>query len=248
MFGMGGRGWRVGVETEPISMEEEKMRECTFLLLNIVLQAHIHDRWKWLDPSQGYSVCGAYQFLTSANAPLDQERTDNVWHNLIPLKVSLFVWRLLRNRLATRDNLVRQRVISDELIMCPAGCGFREEADHLFLGCATLSSVWSLVWHWLQISSVNSCVIHDHFHHFCRMAGMPRSSHSFFKVISFACVWNTWKERNNRVFNNKASDPNTILDNVKLTSFLWLKAHLPSFVFAFQDWRRHTLLCMGVVN
>jgi hypothetical protein len=89
-------------------------------------------------------------------------------------------------------------------------------------------------------------LIRDHFHHFCNMAGMPRTSHSFFKVIWYACVWNIWKDRNNRVFNNKTSDPNIILDSVKLTSFLWLKAHSPSFVFDFQDWWRHPLLCMGL--
>jgi hypothetical protein len=126
--------------------------------INVVLQDHVHDRWKWLpDPTKGYSVREAYHLLTSGVAPLGREHIDNVWHNLIPLKVSLFVWRLLRNRLPTRDNLVRRRVINEELILCPAGCGIREEVDHLFLGCATLSSVWPLVWHWLQISSVNSC-------------------------------------------------------------------------------------------
>lgn len=183
----------------------------------------------------------------SADAPLARERVDNVWHNHIPLKVCLFVWRLLRNRLPTRDNLVWRRVINEELISCPTGCDFHETADHMFLGCVTLSSVWPLVWQWIQISSVTSCVLCDHFYHFCYMAGMPRSSHSFFKVIWFACAWTIWKERNNRVFNNQTSDPHTILDKVKLTSFLWLKAHSPSFVYDYYDWWRHPLLCMGVV-
>jgi len=131
-----------------------------------------------------------YQFLTTADAPLGRERTNNVWHNLIPLKVSMFGWRLPCNRLPTRDNLLRQRVVSDELIVCPTGCGVREEADHLFLGCATLSNVWSLVWHWLQISSATSCVIRDHIYQFNHMVGMPQSTHSFFKVIWFACICN----------------------------------------------------------
>jgi hypothetical protein len=226
VFWLGGGGgawvWRCRL----LAWEEEETRECTILLLNVVLQAHVHDRWKWLpDPTQGSSVRGAYHFLTFADGPLGRERIDNVWHNHIPLKVSLFVLCLLRNHLPTRDNLVRQRVINNELVSCLAGCGVLEEADHLFLGCIMLISVWSLVWQWLQISSINSCVLCDHFYHFCHMAGMPRSSHSFFKVIWFACVWNIWKERNNRVFNNNTSDPNTISDNVKLTSFLWLKAH-----------------------
>jgi len=92
--------------------EEEEVRECSVLLHNVVLQAHVHDRWKWLlDHIQGYSVHGAYQFLTSADAPLNRERIVDVWHNQIPLKVSLFAWHLLCNRLSTKDNLVCKGVI-----------------------------------------------------------------------------------------------------------------------------------------
>jgi hypothetical protein len=94
--------------------EEEEVRECSVLLHNVVLQTHVHDRWKWLlDPIEGYSVRGAYQFLTFADAPLDRELIDNVWHNHIPLKVSLFTWRLLRKRLPTKDNMVRRGVIQE---------------------------------------------------------------------------------------------------------------------------------------
>lgn len=49
------------------------------LLHNIVLQDHVHDKWKWLlDPIHGYSMRGAYQFLTFADEPLDRDLIDNV--------------------------------------------------------------------------------------------------------------------------------------------------------------------------
>lgn len=42
-----------------LAWEEDSVRECTLLLLSIVLQEHIRDRWKWLlDPVQGYSDVG----------------------------------------------------------------------------------------------------------------------------------------------------------------------------------------------
>jgi len=93
------------------------------------------------------------------------------------------MWRLLRNQLPTKDNFVRMGVVYEENSLSPAGCGSHETADHLFLGFETLGSVWPLVWQWLQISSVSSCLICDHFFHFCHLAGMLQSSHSFFKVI-----------------------------------------------------------------
>jgi len=55
------------------------------------------------------------------------------------------------------------------------------------------------------------------------MAGLPRVTHSFFKVIWRACVWIVWKERNNIIFNNKAWDLTQVLENVKFISFSWLQ-------------------------
>jgi len=59
----------------------------------------------------GYSVREAYQFITTPDEPVDRGLIDDVWHKQVPLKVSVFVWRLFRNRLPTKDNLVRQRVL-----------------------------------------------------------------------------------------------------------------------------------------
>ena len=44
-----------------------------------------------------------------------------VWHNNVPLKVSIFAWRLLRNRLPTRQNLVHRGILSDTAASCLLG-------------------------------------------------------------------------------------------------------------------------------
>ena len=165
------------------------MWECSALLHNIVLQDNIHDRWKWLlDPVHGYSVCGTYHFLTASEEPMDRSLIDDVWHKQVQSTVSLFVWRLLRNILPTKDNLVRRRVLQPTDNMCVEGCGYSETVDHLFLGCGIFGDIWLLVWQWLGIYYVSSGVLRDHFVQFTRKAGMPRFSHSFLKVIWLACV------------------------------------------------------------
>jgi len=73
--------------------------------------------------------------------------------------------------------------------------------------------------------------IQDHFYQFSHMAAMPRSSRSFFTVIWLACVWVIWKERNSRVFNNKAADTLIIIDRIKLTSFFMVKSTFIHFQF-----------------
>jgi len=135
-------GWERLWRRRLLAWEEESVRECYVLLHNIVLQENVEDTWRWLlDPIHGYSVRGAYCFLTTSSELVDRSQVVNIWHKHIPSKVSLFVWRLLRNRLPTKDNLVRLSVLSREDAVCVSGCGSQETTTHLFLGCDVFGSL-----------------------------------------------------------------------------------------------------------
>ncbi|RHN46925.1 putative reverse transcriptase zinc-binding domain-containing protein [Medicago truncatula] len=104
----------------------------------------------WLpDPLVGYSVRGSYHLLTSRHVPLRDHASSLIWHKQVPLKVSLFAWRLLRDRLPTKANLVQRRVLDSEASLCVLDCGMSETAQHLFLSCDAFSSFWPLVRNWL---------------------------------------------------------------------------------------------------
>jgi len=244
-WNVGGRAWEW--RRRLLAWEEESVGECSVMLLNVVLHDIVHDTWRWLlDHIHGYSVRGAYHFLTTSGSTVDRHLVDDVWHKLIPSKVSVFVWRLLRDRLPTKDDLARRRIIQATDTACPTACGMLETAKHLFLDCGTFGSIWSLVFHWLGISSVIGGELRHHFLQFTHMAGLPRSTHLHLRVIWFASVWVIWKERNNRVFNNVVTAPPILLEKIKLNSFLWLKSKRAHFSYSYHDWWKHPLLCMGV--
>jgi len=71
-----------------------------------------------------------------------------IWHKQVPLKVSILSWRLLRDTLPTKSNLTIHGVIPVEAQLCVAGCGHVEDAQHLFLTCTSLASIWLLVQAW----------------------------------------------------------------------------------------------------
>ncbi|KAK2402105.1 hypothetical protein QL285_051652 [Trifolium repens] len=130
--------------------EEEMLRECQTLLLPFTVQDDTPDLWKWQpDPDTGYSVRGAYQLLTSQDPALLGTAEDLVWHRQVPLKVSIFAWRLLRDRLPTKSNLVARGIISPEAHLCVTGCGGIETAQHIFISCSTFASLWGLVRSWI---------------------------------------------------------------------------------------------------
>jgi len=147
----GGNAW--GWRRRLMAWEEVSVREFSVLLTNVILQENIQDHWRWLlDPIHGYLVHGTYRFLTSAEEPMFTSDYNDVWHKLVPTKVSIFVWRLLQDGILTRANLVQRLVLQPNDNMCVVGCGSIETTDHLFLECNPFSNVWYLICHWLGIS------------------------------------------------------------------------------------------------
>jgi hypothetical protein len=241
--GGGGWVWRRRL----LAWEEESVRECALLLQNFVLQVNVNDKWSWtLDTVHGYSVREAYRFLASFRDQSVRNCVDNVWHRHIPTKVPLFVWRLLRNRLPTRGNLLRRNIVQANNSMCVIGCEVVETTRHLFLSCGNYCILWSLISEWLGLYLVHHNDLQQHYHQFCHMAGLPRSTHAYFTVIWYASVWVIWKDRNKRIFQNEASHSLALLEKIKRISFLWMKARNISFNYCFYDWWKYPLLCMGV--
>ncbi|GAU16975.1 hypothetical protein TSUD_37330 [Trifolium subterraneum] len=141
--------------------EEEMLMECQALLLNLSLQALSSDRWQWQpDPVGGYTV---------------------------PLKVSIFTWRLLRDRLPTKTNLVTRGILSSAAHFCVTGCGEAESAHHLVISCSTSGSLWTLVCSWIGITPVHSTSIRDHFVQFTCLAGGSRARRFFLQLSLFVC-------------------------------------------------------------
>jgi hypothetical protein len=55
--------------------------ECQILLLSVAMQVDSPDRWQWRhDPDTGYSMCGAYQMLTSQDSVTLGTAEDLPWH------------------------------------------------------------------------------------------------------------------------------------------------------------------------
>jgi hypothetical protein len=167
---------------------------------------------------------------------MDRTWVDDVWHKHVPAKVSLLAWRLFRNRLPTKDNLALRGILHSNETTCVEGCASTKSAAHLFLHCNFSGELWSNVLNWLGISLVSAGELRHHYSQLTKMTGMPLFSHLFFRIIWFATVWVIKKEMNNRIFHNAVSTPFTLIEKVKLDSFLWLKSKHVAFVYSYHDW------------
>jgi len=201
----------------------------------------------WLpDPIGGYSVRGAYDLLTAVDYPHVESALDLVWHRQVPLKVSIFAWRLIRDHLPTKANLTDRGMLQPEATMCVSGCGLVETADHMFLSCSSLAPLWEQVRQWIGFVGVDPNNIPDHLMQYTFMTGVGKAKSSFLQLVWLLCTCVLWNERNNKLFNNVVSDIPRLLDKIKLLPLAWLKAKKAIFVFGTHRWWSSHLTCLGI--
>jgi hypothetical protein len=189
----------------------------------------------------------AYQLLTSQDSVSLDDAEDLIWHPHVPLKVSIFAWRLLRDRLPTKNNLVSRGILSSADHQCASGCGVSETAHHLFISCGTFGPLWTLVRAWIGIPVMEFTSLRDHFVRFSYSAGGSRARRSFLQLIWLVCVWVVWTERNHRVYGGSASTTAQMLDKIKLFSFRWLKATSVTLASNCHSWWSSPLLSLSLV-
>ncbi|XP_045802433.1 uncharacterized protein LOC123896024 [Trifolium pratense] len=111
-----------------------------------------------------------------------------IWHSQVPLKVSIFALRLLRDRLPMKVNLVTRSILSSTAHGCVFECGKVKYAYHLFISCSSVGSLWDLVSSWIDIPLVEFTTLRNHFVQFTSSAGGSRARRYFLQLIWLVCV------------------------------------------------------------
>ena len=113
-------------------------------------------------------------------------------------------WRVLKNKLATKFNLVRRRV-EYESILCIL-CGVEEESSrHLFFEYRLAWLVWSQCYAWLGAASVDHSDPYFHFLQF-RMCKASETVNAVWETIWIAIVSEIWRHKNKLIFKGWVAD------------------------------------------
>jgi len=141
----------------------------------LTINSHRQDKWVWKgDSTETYTVGNAYKFLNKDSRDENHdEEFKELWKLKIPSKASFFAWRLIRDRLRTKNNLHRRNVeINDNL--CPFCRDKEEEAAHLFFNCHKILPLWWESMSWIIMVGALPQNSSHHFlqHSFCRFSGI----------------------------------------------------------------------------
>ncbi|GJU72871.1 putative RNA-directed DNA polymerase, eukaryota, reverse transcriptase zinc-binding domain protein [Tanacetum coccineum] len=131
-----------------LGREMEDLENFDSVIMGLSLQDGV-DGWTWsLDTSGSFKV----SILRSCIDSLDLSRSDpvTIWNELIPKKVNIFFWRLTRNRLPTKTNLV-DKGIDLHTILCSFCDDYCESSNHIFIECKTAKPIWYSISRWCNV-------------------------------------------------------------------------------------------------
>ena len=117
-------------------------------LLHLCLVSRAPDGWVW--SSCPFSIQNFYRQLRENQLGAVLEATQSyrlIWRQKIPLKLSIFGWLLVQNRLVTR--VTRQRISPASLADCSMCFTRLEDCSHLLFECLAAWAVWaaqSILW------------------------------------------------------------------------------------------------------
>ncbi|KAK2454307.1 hypothetical protein QL285_001883 [Trifolium repens] len=209
------------------------------------------DEWVWLLGGDGmFSVKSTYDYLGIIFSPEpyfgeeDLRVLKNIWKSPAPSKVIAFSWKLLRNRIPTRANLVLRGVdVNGGLVDCVHCHGAEESALHLFLYCDFAMVVWKAIFRWLGVVIIIPHNLFSLFDCFVAAAG-PKKVRKGFALIWHATVWSLWNSRNNVIFDNGVTDPEKVVDDIKLLSWKWGLSRHKIPICLYYEWCWDPGLCL----
>jgi len=239
--------WRVQWRRDRFEWEaemEENLMEC---IERASLERETTDIQVWgVEAAEKFTVNSAYECLAKQTRGTQQASFELVWKAKAFPNVLTTTWRILIDRLPTKEGLSRRGVLMDTTV-CVL-CKIKEEScQHLFIDCKYAQLVWSLYLQWLGFEFVQHNDLKSHFVSFhCAQASSKQNL--VWKGIWAAIVRSIWDQRNSIVFNQGVADADEIFQMAQLKVWLWLKYRSNALGYSFAYWILNPVLCINSIK
>ncbi|XP_022042262.1 uncharacterized protein LOC110944926 [Helianthus annuus] len=157
------------------------------------------------------------------------------WNNWESNKCIMFVWRAIEEKIASATAL-RNRGLNVQEIVCKT-CGADEEsAEYILLKCNFAKRTWEMVTSWLKIPMVNvNGSLKDILVEINEIQ-RSRSMRKAIYAVAIQTMWHLWKTRNERVFKGRQGKVQTVIEEIKETSYQGVKLRSKHGLISRQEW------------
>ncbi|XP_021998567.1 uncharacterized protein LOC110895549 [Helianthus annuus] len=216
--------------------EKNEWEELRTLLLKQSLSDN-EDIWRWKENKErGFAVREVRKELYGT-IDINTVPGDFEWSRIAIAKVNLFFWRAVEGKIPTLTALRRRGLqLGSDLCMV---CGLEpESADHIIIQCPVAKEVWLQIWVWTKVlfrdqqESMKA--------RFQEKNDWPERKVKIIYAIHLLMAWYLWRNRINKVFNNKLTNPNKILEEIKEESFDWMRTRAKIMELTWNEWKNFT--------
>ncbi|XP_022040765.1 uncharacterized protein LOC110943323 [Helianthus annuus] len=214
------------------SVEVAELVEYVNLLNGVVLSA-AKDKWVWTPDGAGKFSTFSFKSLVS------DDSSEDVLFSVkgprwVPLKCRIFMWRLVLDRLPSREALRKRNILvgSDMCGLCGDGV---ESVDHLFSACSYSMGVWNRLSEWIKVPPIFAFSVYDLLEVHRGFEGEDKAKDIVRGLVLVAC-WAIWKARNDKIFSNGRGDFEDIFGEVRSLGFLWLKSRSKHRNLVWREW------------
>ena len=143
----------------------------------------------------------------------DDPFAPHIWRNDAPPKCRTFLWEVHQHKLNTNFRLHVDRGGNNDGLC--RFCGGSEDVPHLFLRCPHVQVIWSSIGLLtISVDQVEQLWELD-------LPGPPLLCQRTRSTVLSAILWNIWKRRNARVFNNETEPLGCVLRHCAHDLELW---------------------------
>jgi hypothetical protein len=172
-----------------------------------------------------YTARSAY--LTQINGSFDDYECNKLWAAKAENKCKMFRWLILQNKVWTSDKVAKHGGQSNTICqLCRSQTG---TAIHMLAYCPYSIRVWQQLQNWvgapLQPPTTSNYRYLKHW--WTTMISTPAMSNDNQRMTQkcIYIIWNLWKERCRRIFDNRVMTENQLSLQIKLDVQLWHTAH-----------------------
>lgn len=152
---------------------------------------------------------------------------DLIWKCRAPLKVKLFAWLLVRNRLSTKENLLKKTIVQEAI--CDICNQEDETANHMCFSCPFAQAFWTQINVRPQAQDVTQ------FHRSGPTSQVPALH---WQVFFQLCMWAIWNHRHDVVFRGKSPSLRACLQRCITEAALWAENLTEDDRFVISVWKQ----------
>ncbi|XP_071695221.1 uncharacterized protein [Rutidosis leptorrhynchoides] len=206
------------------------------LTSRVKLDPNSEDKWAWsLNSDNRLTVKSLAALIDDQVLAVNNVAGETMRNRLVPKKIEIFTWRVCKKRIPVKTELDK-RGIDLHSIRCPICDESLETIDHALIFCKQSMDLWSRIFRWWGFGNFSNLSGNE----ILRGNG-PTQSSRYGKLIWQAVEWVTtyhiWKNRNNKVFNDKIWNVPVAFNEIQTKSFEWIANRAkPKHKIEWLDW------------